>query len=87
MHLFEKLIVYIFSSSSKASDLLDILNKVNEDFEKYMNILNTELENNKDLTIDLDLFREIRETTKEALRKNIAKAYDTQFRLFRKFIK
>ena len=51
-----------------------------------MNILNTELENNKDLTIDLNSFREIRETIKEALRKNIAKAYNTQFRLFRKFI-
>ena len=59
---------------------------MNEDFEKYINILNTELENNEDLIINLDLFRGIRETIKETLRKNIVKAYNVQFRLFRKFI-
>ena len=60
----------------KTLDLLDILNEVNEDFEEYMNILNIKLENNEGLIIDLDLFRGIRETTKETLRKNIVKAYN-----------
>ena len=40
---------------------------MNEDFKKYMNILNIELENNEDLIINLDLFQEIREIVKETL--------------------